>query len=78
MALITIAGRPVHIQGDRPVIGKHYEAPKTLRSLPRHWVLEEAMQDRRWKWYADGDFWVGATCTGIALFFAVQAVVAVL
>jgi len=78
MALITIAGRPVHIQGDRPTIGKYYEPPKTLRTLPRHWQLEEAMQDRRWRWWADGDFMVGVVCAGIVLFFAVQAIVAVL
>jgi len=78
MALITIAGRPVHIQGDRPVIGKHYQPTPTLRSLPRHWHLEEAMQDRRWKWWKDGDFMVGATCLAIVLFFGVQSLAAIL
>lgn len=78
MALIVIAGRPVQVSRQLPTIGKYYDPPKTLRTLPRHWVLSDAEHDRRWKWWADGDFMVGVVCAAIVLFFAAQAVVAVI
>ncbi len=45
-----------------PIIGRDYYAPAALRRMPRHWVLEEAVRHHRWRWWLDGDFWVGAAC----------------
>lgn len=49
-----------------PIIGRFYDCPPTLRRMPRHWVLEEALRDHRWRWWSDGDFWVGAACIALA------------
>jgi hypothetical protein len=55
-----------------PIIGRDYYAPTALRRMPRHWVLEEAQRDLRWRWWQDGDFWVGAACLVVGLLILAQ------
>jgi hypothetical protein len=64
MALIVIAGRPVHISDNPPVIGRHCTPAQTLREMPQGWVLEESRRDR---WWTSGDAWVVITCVAIGI-----------
>lgn len=54
-----------------PIIGRDYLPSPTLRRLPPYWRLSESTP-RRWAWWAEGDFWVGAAATTVGLVAAAE------